>query len=78
MADPFAHGTPAGDDHTWVKPANPPCPHCKCCTEALCRRAVEKRTACHWEGKGDFDLADCPCWRSGTPGFIALSGGERS
>jgi hypothetical protein len=72
--DPFAHGTPVGDHHTWVRHQNPPCPYCECCTEALCRRAVERDSACHLEGSGDFQLADCPCWRLGTPGFVAFGG----
>lgn len=38
--DPFAHGVPAGDVHTWVRPESPPCPNCECCTAALCELAA--------------------------------------
>jgi len=67
LSDPFAHGTPVGDHHTWVRPESPPCPDCVCCSAALCELAVKKGTACHWEGRsGDFDLSRCPCWRGGS------------
>ncbi len=67
MTDPYAHGTPAGDDHTWVRPTGAPCPHCHCCSAVLCQTAIGKGTACHWEGDGaDYDLALCPCWRTNS------------
>ena len=57
----------AGDFHRWERPAGKPCPHCECCSAALCARAIEKDSACHWEGAGsDFDLSVCPCWRQGS------------
>lgn len=68
FADPYAHGTPAGDYHTWVKPAGEPCPHCECCTKALCRVAVEQLSACHLRGgESSYDLVVCPCWRRSSP-----------
>lgn len=74
MSDPFAHGTPAGDYHTWVKPQRPPCPHCPCCTEALCRLAVEKSSACHWEAlSSDYDLVKCPCWQRNSTARAAFT-----
>jgi len=64
MADPFAHGAPVGDYHTWVRPESPPCPDCECCTAALCAKAVAENLACHLVGRGsDYDLSLCPCWR---------------
>lgn len=67
MADPFAHGTPVGDSHMWVRPASAPCPNCDCCSAALCALAKEKDGACHWYGSGhpaDVDLSRCPCWKT--------------
>lgn len=62
---PVNDPAPPDDFHTWARPAPPPCPDCECCTAALCERAIERDTACHWEGQpgGDFDLSRCPCWR---------------
>lgn len=55
---------PPDDHHTWARPAPEACPDCDCCSARLCALAIEKRTACHWEGRsGDFDLAECPCWQ---------------
>lgn len=66
MSDPTTWN--AGDFHQWVRPVSEPCEHCECCSAALCQRAVERDSACHWEGRsGDFDLARCPCWTLGSP-----------
>lgn len=66
--DPYAHGTPVGDSHMWVRPASPACPDCECCSAALCKLAKEKNSACHWHGRSsDFDLSQCPCWRTDPP-----------
>mgnify|MGYP001578074925 CR=1 FL=1 len=63
MTDPVTWN--AGDYHRWERPASEPCPRCPCCTAALCELAVQKGTACHWEGgPADYDLAGCPCWRA--------------
>ncbi len=75
MSDPFAHGTPVGDHHMWVSPSSgDPCPYCECCTARLCRRAIDKDTACHWEGSqsSDYDLSKCPCWPAGSAARTAL------
>jgi predicted NBD/HSP70 family sugar kinase len=73
MSDPFADGMPAGDFHTWVRPQGDPCPHCKCCTDALCKRAIEKNSTCQREGgASDFDMHQCPCWRQGSPAAVAV------
>jgi hypothetical protein len=63
MTDPTTWN--AGDFHRWERPASPPCPHCVCCSAALCTLAIAKKSACHHEGSGAsaYDLADCPCWR---------------
>lgn len=62
---PVSDPLPPDDFHTWAKPAPEPCPDCECCSDRLCRQAIQKDTACHWEGTGDH-LADCPCWRQGS------------
>ncbi len=62
--DPFAHGTPVGDDHTWVDPGQIFCPDCECCTIRLCRTAVERGRTCDEvgdSGPGVMDLRGCPC-----------------
>lgn len=69
MTDPFAHGTPAGDHHTWVKPPSPDCPDCSCCTLALCSTAAERHTYCSalvGAGPDVMDVVGCPC--SARPG----------
>ncbi len=71
--DPFAHGTPVGDYHSWVSPPSVECPHCPCCSKRLCEQAIKKDSACHWEGRGDVSaLADCPCWRANSAARLAL------
>lgn len=55
----------AGDYHSWVRPESPPCPGCDCCAARLCEQAVAKNSACHLVGgASDFDLSQCPCWRT--------------
>lgn len=72
--DLFAHGTPAGDFHTWVSPTSEDCSHCECCSKRLCRSAIEKNTACHLEGRNsDYDLIACPCWRRDSTARRALA-----
>lgn len=73
--DPFAHGTPAGDHHTWIDPGRLPCPDCPCCTVNLCTTAAERGRTCAEVGgqygpprAGYHDLRGCPC---------ATKGGER-
>ncbi len=66
MSDPFAHGTPVGDDHSWVRPPAPDCPNCGCCTEQLCARANDFATSCAvWvngtPANGVMDVSKCPC-----------------
>jgi hypothetical protein len=62
-ADPFADGMPAGDDHHWERARSADCPHCPCCTEALCDKAIDLEGACHHFGTGSgYDLSQCPCW----------------
>lgn len=64
MIDPFAHGTPAGDDHSWVRLEPPPCPTCKCCTAQLCERASRRGLPCDVIGRVGPDvhsLSTCPC-----------------
>lgn len=66
MIDLFAHGTPAGDDHTGVSPSSPDCPNCPCCTVTLCTRAVERHTICAaivGAGSDVMDVNGCPCSR---------------
>lgn len=68
----------AGDFHRWERPEPEPCRHCRCCSARLCRRAIAEVTTCLIEGGGsgaDFDLADCPCWREGSPAAVALASG---
>ena len=63
MPDPFAHGTPAGDDHTWVDPGQLPCPNCSCCLRRLCDTAREAELPCSRivaPGPG-VAVDDCPC-----------------
>lgn len=66
MPDPFAHGMPAGDYHSWVKPPSPNCPDCECCTSALCSRATSGGVPC-WvlvNGRptdGVMDVSGCQC-----------------
>jgi hypothetical protein len=65
--DPFAHGTPVGDYHSWVKPPPPDCPDCPCCTLAR-RRAQEHHTRCVvfvQSGADTMDVSNCPCSRGG-------------
>lgn len=62
--DPFAHGTPVGDYHSWVLPSSPACPDCECCTKALCDQARDRGRPCDWLARGGPDLRDmsrCPC-----------------
>lgn len=62
MTDPTTWD--AGDHDRWERPANPPCPDCLCCSSVLCKTAIEKDSACHFEGtSADYDLSNCPCWR---------------
>lgn len=85
MSDPFAHGTPAGDYHTWVRPPSEPCPNCPCCSKLLCEVAIandaagEIASACHLVARGssDYDLSLCPCSRN-RPGALPLSGREQA
>lgn len=63
---------PPDDYHTWARPAGAPCPDCECCTDRLCGTAIEKNTACHWEGRGDR-LADCPCWLKGSTARLRIN-----
>jgi hypothetical protein len=74
VADPFADGTPVGDHHSWSKPPSEPCPYCKCCSEALCKIAVAKNSACHWEGAGGgYDLSRCHCWTKEGAVYLAAN-----
>lgn len=67
----------AGDYHHWERPVSPPCPHCQCCSEQLCSRAVAKDSACHWVGtSSDFDLSACPCWRDDTAEYAAIAAAD--
>ncbi|MFG2046024.1 hypothetical protein ACGFIW_01170 [Micromonospora sp. NPDC048935] len=68
----------AGDFHHWERPASEPCPNCVCCSAALCKLAIEKDTACHFEGSSaDYNLADCPCWRKANAARLLAEHGER-
>lgn len=64
-ADPFAHGTPSGDDHTWVNPNRLDCPSCSCCTVGLCRGAQRQSRSCSAlvtnTGQDSHDVTSCPC-----------------
>jgi hypothetical protein len=68
MPDPFAHGTPVGDSHTWIDPSRRDCPDCECCTIRLCRDAREsQRTCVQVAPMRDAALVhDCPCTASLT------------
>lgn len=67
----------AGDRHHWERPTSPPCQDCECCTARLCAVAIEKGTACHFEGgSGDFDLSRCPCWRPNSPARARAAEGD--
>lgn len=70
MADPFAHGTPVGDYHSWVRPASEPCPDCPCCTVALCGAGREHLGGCgNVPGCTDREAVwRCPCGRG--PGTV--------
>lgn len=59
MVDPYAHGTPAGDHHTWVDPGRPDCPNCVCCLVRLCQTAQERGVPC--TDLTILETADCPC-----------------
>lgn len=68
LGDPFAHGTPVGDDHMWADPGRMPCPDCPCCTVNLCRTAADRGRTCAAvgdSGPGVMDLRGCPCNAAG-------------
>jgi hypothetical protein len=80
-ADWFAHGMPAGDDHTWVRPTSQPCPDCTCCSAALCQQAEEQDQQCRCVGRSPrasvsarlFDR--CPC-TAYCPGCSCCDAGD--
>lgn len=61
MTDPYADGTPAGDDHTWVQPQPAPCPTCECCTADLCQQAKAATVPCELLGDPGLYPRYCPC-----------------
>lgn len=63
MTDPFAHGTPVGDHHTWVDAGRLPCPDCSCCTVRLCERGREHAFGCQGVARAQDreTVRDCPC-----------------
>lgn len=64
------------EGHRWVRPANPDCPNCDCCTAVLCERGRENVFGCLGRSS-DFDpdvrkrVGDCPCSAGTTPGTAA-------
>lgn len=71
---PVSDPLPPDDFHTWARPAPPECPDCGCCSERLCRKAIEDNSACHWLGRSeDFELSKCPCWRPDSPARVRLA-----
>lgn len=70
MNDPYAHGTPAGDHHTWVDPGQRDCPNCPCCTVRLCRTAAQAAQTCSQfvaSLVGTTDVSGCPCTAAHEP-----------
>lgn len=69
----IAHGTPAGDYHTWVRPNGQDCPHCECCTAALCEVGASLLDGC--EAHTSWDARElvrgCPCSSAATEGTVA-------
>lgn len=60
----------AGD---YVRPAQPPCPDCSCCTAVLCARGRMSPGRCHSHTAPDTweTVVDCPCSAETTPGTYA-------
>ncbi|MEU6039755.1 hypothetical protein ABZ801_30575 [Actinomadura sp. NPDC047616] len=73
MTDPYAHGTPADDFHTWVKLAPTPCPDCECCAARLCELGRLHAFGCGAVADpGDWEIVrDCPCSAETTEGTEA-------
>lgn len=73
MTDPFAHGTPAGDFHTWIKPEAEPCPDCPCCSARLCEAGRQNALGCALlcDGNDWSTVRDCPCSAATTEGTAA-------
>lgn len=65
IPDPFAHGTPVGDDHTWIDPGRVGCADCECCIARLCQIAQLQGTTCRAlvtdTGPDTYDVTRCPC-----------------
>ena len=73
MADLFAHGTPAGDFHTWIKPEPPACPNCSCCSERLCELGRQHAFGCGAVACAEdwVTVRGCPCSAETTEGTEA-------
>lgn len=80
MSDPYAHGMPEGDFHSWVKPTAPDCPNCGCCSARLCERGRKHVVGCRaavGTPEEQNIVRNCPCSAETTEGTEAHRAAQR-